>query len=496
MMGRRRRSWVLLLLGLGAMAVAAWVFVDSRRPPAHRVTLTAGPLGTTRALVARTLVRALQARGVAARLVAMPEAHVEVEALDAGRVDFALVSEAYRPGDVANVREVTPLYMEAVHLLVKAELAEGVGQGLGALRGRTVDVGDAGSTTAGLATAVLAFAGVPSGDGGYRASNLDIPGLEGLIAAGDRTALPDAAVLLATLPSEIALELVRRFDYRLIPLPFAEAFRLNAVLSVADLGPATPGIERQHVADAVVPAFTYRREPPVPAEPLHTIGARLNLLANADVPAETVEVVLETVFSAAVARLAHPPLEPTLLALPSRLPRHPGTLEYLRRDKPFITENTVDTLGNTFSVLGAVAGGGLFLWQWWRQRRQAARDERFGAYLRRIADVERRLTALELSATLALEPLVELQQEVLTLKGDVLERFAAGELGSRAALADLLVPLNASRDHIGDLLLHVRTSIEEQAQAEGRSATALWTDAIDQQDGPVDAPADEPTPAG
>lgn len=481
-MGRRRRSWVLLLLGIGAMAVAVWSHVDHRRPPVHRITVTAGPFGTTRSIVARTLVRALETRGADARLVALEEAHTEIDAIDAGRVDFALVSEAYRVGALPHVREVTPLYMEAVHLLVKSELLDDVGGSLGALRGRVIDVGAAGSTTAGLAQDILGFAGVKAGGpDGYVSLNLDTAGLEKLLAAGNRDALPDATVLLATLPSELALELVRGFDYRLVPLPFAEAFRLNAILDTHD---RNPSIERQHVADTVIPAFTYRRDPAVPPDAMHTVGARLNLVANDGVPPETVELVLDTLFSADVSRLAHPPLEPSLLAQPSRLPRHPGTLDYLRRDKPFITEDAVDTLGNSFSVIGALAGAFLFLWQWWRQRRQAARDEQFGAYLRRMADVERRLTGLELSAELALEPLVDLQQEVLTLKSDVLERYSAGDLGDRAALGDLLVPLNATRDHIGDLLLHVRTSIEEQAQAEGRSATALWTDAIDQPEEP------------
>jgi TRAP-type uncharacterized transport system substrate-binding protein len=481
-MGRRRGSWVLLLLGVGAIAIALWVHVDHRRQPVHRVRITAGPLGTTRTIVARTLVRALEARGVEARLVAQEEAHTEIDALDAGRVDLALVSEAYGIGPHSHVREVTPLYMEAVHLLVKAELLDDTAGGLGALGGRVVGVGAPGSTTAGLAKDLLAFAGIPEGGPeGYEPRNIDTKELEELIAAGNRDALPDATVLLATLPSELALELVRRFDYRLVPLPFAEAFRLNAVLSFHD---RTPGIERQHVDDTVIPAFTYRRDPAVPPQALHTVGARLNLLAHDRVPAETIAVVLETLFSADVSRLAHPPLEPTLLALPSRLPRHPGTLDYLRRDKPFITENTVDTFANSFSVIGALAGAFLFLWQWWRQRRQAERDEQFGAYLRRMADLERRLTRLELSAELSLDALVDLQQEVLTLKSDVLERYSAGDLGDRAALADLLVPLNATRDHIGDLILHVRTTIEEQAQAEGRSATALWTDAIDQSEEP------------
>lgn len=482
-MRRPGRSWVLLLLGLAAMGLAIRALVPASRPAVHPITLTAGPFGTTRTLIARTLVHAIEARGGQAQLVAASEARSELAEVEAGTVDFALVSEAYPVGGLSHVREVTPLYMEALHLLVKSELTAQASPSVPALRGRRVDVGSAGSTTAGLATAVLAFAGMTpataAGDDGYVPDGLALTALEARIAAGDRAALPDAILHLATLPSEIAIHLVSRFDYRLVPLPFAEAFRLNAVLLGDGQTAGASGVERQHVADVVIPAFTYRREPPVPPEPLHTIGTRLTLVAHERVSPETVELVLEAVFSGQVARLAQPPLEPTLLALPPQLPRHEGTLEYLRRDKPLITQDTVDTLGNSFSVLGAVGGALLFLWQWWRQRRQAERDERFGAYLLRMAEVERRMTGLELAATLDLEPLVDLQREVLTLKGDVLEAFAAGELGSRAALADLLIPLNATRDHIGDLLLHVRSNLEEQAQAEGRSATALWTDAIE-----------------
>ena len=97
----------------------------------------------------------------------------------------------------------------------------------------------------------------------------------------------------------------------------------------------------------------------------------------------------------------------------------------------------------------------------------------------RVADVERRIAALELSATLQLEPLAELQRELLELKSEALDRFAAGDLGDQAALSDLLTPINAARDHIGSLILHIRDNLEEQADAEGRAATALWTEAIE-----------------
>jgi methyl-accepting chemotaxis protein len=174
-----------------------------------------------------------------------------------------------------------------------------------------------------------------------------------------------------------------------------------------------------------------------------------------------------------------PALDRNLLTLPSRLEPHAGTVAYLRRDLPYVTDDAVNALSNSLSILGALAGGGLFLWQWWRQRTRARRDETFGNYMVRVADVERRIATLELSATLELEPLAELQRELLELKSEALDRFAAGDLGDQAALSDLLSPINSARDHIGGLILHIRDNLEERAETEGRTATALWTEEIE-----------------
>jgi hypothetical protein len=312
---------------------------------------------------------------------------------------------------------------------------------------------------------------------------LDVDEIEALVAAGDRKALPDAVMHLATVPSTIATLLIHRGGYRLIPLSFAEALSLNALITEDAEAGSSGEIDRHRVSSAVVPAYTYQIEPAIPAEPLHTVGARLALVANEAVSPEVVALVLDTVFGSRIARLTHPPLDRSVLQLPFYLPQHAGTVAYLRSDQPYVTQDTVDALSNSMSVLGALAGAALFFWQWWRQRRQAARDETFGTYLLRLGDVERRMAALELSATLELEPLAALQREVLELKSEALERFAAGELDSRAVLSELLVPLNATRDRIGALLLHVRENIEEKAAAEGVSAGRLWTDAIEGPEG-------------
>jgi len=479
---RRRGSLLLLLLGLAAIGAAVAIVLGRAPGPLPSITITAGSLATTRSAMARTLVGALAARGLHARLVETSTAVEALEKVDAGMIDFALVADVSSTTGLEHVREVAPLYVEALHLLVKTELADATSRSLAALRGHTVDIGPVEAANAKLSLAVLAFAGITPADGpdgkGYVARHLDRDELVTLGERGDPAVLPDAVTHLGTVPSKIAIDLVRDGGYRLVALPFAEAFRLNSLIAEDggkdDLG----GVQRQHVVDTVIPAFTYEIDPPIPAEPLHTLGARLLLTANDAVAPAVVELVLDTLFGSRIARVAYPPLDHSVFAMAPHLERHAGTLAYVRRDQPFMTQDTVNSLSNYVSVMGALAGGTLFLWQWVRQRAQASRDRMFGSYLLRTADIERRVSSLELAATLELEPLAVLQREVLELKSDALQRFAAGDLGSQTVLTDLLMPLNAIRDHIGELILHVRESLEQQAEAEGRSATALWKDAI------------------
>jgi hypothetical protein len=232
------------------------------------------------------------------------------------------------------------------------------------------------------------------------------------------------------------------------------------------------------VVDSVIPGFVYGTDPPSPPEAIHTLGTRLLLVAHQGVSPETVGRVLEAVFRSRFARIVEPPLDGSLLALPRRLRLHPGTLEFEKEGKPVITADNVDEFSNSLSVLGALVGGSIALWSAWQQRKRARANQLFGEFMLRVAEVERKAVEIELSASQELPPLVALQRDLLQLQGEALERFASGELGGQSALADLLAPVNAARDHVGDLLLHVRENIEEDAQAQGRSPGAVWQEAI------------------
>lgn len=464
---RPRRLQSIVTFGLGALLLLFALVVITRilRPAPHRVSVAAGSRGTMVNLIGEQFCAELNRHGVAATLLDSNDPATMIDALDAGSVDVVFTpASLHMQHHHQHVRQAASLFVEALHLLVKAELGDRVDQSLLALQGRKVWLGPPDSATSQLAKAVLGFAGA-SPD---KASSieLDDDALIALLDRNDPAQLPDAIFVLQVVPSRIAARLVRDHGYRLIPLRFAEAFRLEPFLATEGAAATKDYMARHDIEETVIPAYTYRTAPAVPEIPLATLGTRLLLLTHDRVPNDTVEMMLEVAYGSRFARLSHPPLDDTNLARPARIPRHGGASAYLARDKPYITDERVGALSNALSIIGALGGSLLFLWQVRRQRTQAKRDEVFGAYMRRLAELERRVSEHELATNLQLEPLAELHRELLRLKSEVLEGVNGGEL-DHAMLPVLLTPLNGARDHVGDLLLHVREHLEEKTGQHG-----------------------------
>ena len=116
--------------------------------------------------------------------------------------------------------------------------------------------------------------------------------LEGRIERGD---LPDAIFTVSDLPSPLVRRLVARRRYKLVALPFGEAFALES-FDDEDRGTTAPAtadeIAKFRIYPTVIPAYTYGVEPPSPSSPLPTFGPRLLLVANPAVSSEAVRLVL------------------------------------------------------------------------------------------------------------------------------------------------------------------------------------------------------------
>ncbi len=380
----RDRPIVIVTSFLVLGAVAFYLARPSRRTATLRIS--AGSARGQRHAMAEILKAEALAHRV--RLVLVPTSGSEdaLARLEAGQLDLAMIQGglAFEPG--RSVREVAALHVEPMHLLVKGDLYADVSRNLDALRGRSVNLGSKGSGTRVSATEILRFAGLrPERD--FRATGLSYEELEN---ATDGRLLPDAVFMVSLLPSPIVKRLVSRHGYRLVALPFAEAFSLSTPdpAEVEDEATDRVPARHDHVTDVVVPPYTYGVRPAVPEESIHTLGLRMLLVARKDADAEAVARVLETVFTTSFSQLAHPPLSTTLLDLPPELTIHPGTLVYQERSKPLITGDVIDAFEKELSIAGALLGAAFFFWQWLKSRYRRLRESGFEHYILRVAEIE------------------------------------------------------------------------------------------------------------
>ena len=473
------RDWSAAILGLAALAAAAGYFgAREWGLKRHRLTLTAGsPLGVRHQIAGRL---AAEARGSRIGMTLVPTAGSDeaIDRVEAGAIDLALVQGGMRQRGRSHVRQVATLYVEPMHLLVKGPLRDAVTHGLAGLKGKVVNLGEVGSGTHALALDVLAFAGLRPGPGGtggdYVAATLSYAELE----ATTRTEiLPDAIFLVSTLPSRVARHLVDRHGYRLVPLPFAEALALDGLLW-GDGASARDRVDRLHVEEAAIPAFTYGINPGEPAERVRTLGTRLLMVANERVDPGAIGPLIDAVYGSRFAQYARPPLAPALLELPMEFPPHRGTVAYLERTKPLIAGDMIDLLEKELSIAAVALGGAFCLLQWAKRWYRRRRDRGLEAYLLRAMEIEGRALRLESAAAPGLGDLLRLQAELSGLKVETLRKFADGEVDGEELLTGFLLYVNDARDYLNRLILHERDHLEDQAQVQGRPASEAWIDAL------------------
>src|SRR5262249_5819319 len=148
-----------------------------------------------------------------------------------------------------------------------------------------------------------------------------------LLEEQDASRLPDAIFLVTTLPSTTTRFLVTRHNYRLVPLPFAEALALESLDNRAGRDERAAGQERivlSRLQSTTIPASTYSIEPAVPDKPLSTLGTRLLLVAHKDVPARAALELIEQTYGSEFGQIQHPPLDARLMDLPPEFPWHEG----------------------------------------------------------------------------------------------------------------------------------------------------------------------------
>lgn len=425
MSARWVRAARALLAGCGAAGVlAALVQVWPRGPVPLRVA--AGQPEGHRHDLAGLLAAAARPHGLAVSVEPSEGSFDALDGLTAGRLDAALIQGGLpeRPG----VAQVAALGVEPLHVLVGPALADV--DALPGLRG-VVNLSTPSSGTHAIGHALLGQLG-PGPRTVQESSYAD------LLAAAPG-ARPDVVFVVSTPPAAVVERLVEDGGYRLLPVPWAEGLRGRL-----------PGL-----VPATIPAGTYGIAPaPVPPVDLPTVGARLLLVARADLPAPVVADLLDTVADGAFRRRAGTPvLEPAALLAAPELPLHAGVDLWISRREPLLTSGDLEWIESLRSLLASVGVAAFFAWRWWRGR---ARD-RFEPWFARVAALEARALSIETApGPLDLAEIVRLRRALGEAKAEVLQRHADGRLDAPEQLATFLALVSDGRQMMDGLLLHAR----------------------------------------
>lgn len=433
---RSRATIVVAVLAGLFFVLALFLLWRSQNTGRYTLTITGGDALGQRHQLARLLVAQGRARGLHLNVVETSGSRESMERVGLGTLDLALV----QGGQVSSpeVRHVATLAVEPLHLLVRSELANQPG-GIQILRGKRLSLSTAGSGTRTLALATLRFAGLEPGH-----DFLDEEWRYDALATTPPEKLPDGIFMVSLLPSQLVERLVRRYGYRLMELPYGGA------LSLRDYSAASISI----------PAFTYSVTPPVPSRELPTVGNRLILIANRQVPEAAVAALLDTLLKGEFRKQANlPDLDEKSIAAMPEMPLHSGANAFLVRDDPFLTAAKVQSMESLRSFLMSVALGLFFLWRWTRRRRLAG----FETYLAKVTGLEKRALELERQPLLDIRELIELQSRLSDLKTEALERFGRGELKGEELMTGFLTHVSDVRSYLTRLTLYERGRIAEQA---------------------------------
>jgi TRAP-type uncharacterized transport system substrate-binding protein len=271
--GQARKRYVLLLVTLFAPVIVllliGGLLLRSRvSTTTYHLTMTTGSFSGANYLLAKQyLVPGAQAQHVDLSFIATGGSEDTLNAVQSGRVQVAIVDGGLSPIGRGNVREVAPVFETALHVLMKQSIYDQVvatGDIRAAFRGRTISLSDVGSGTHTFGSIVLTYLGLKPTD------YVETPESVAFLTDPKTTAaqIPDIVFAASLLPSPVAERLVHDYNYRLYPLSFVDAYRLQ--------DKAAYGVP--------IPLGTYGVSPDVPPTDVVTLGRHLLVVANKNVP--------------------------------------------------------------------------------------------------------------------------------------------------------------------------------------------------------------------
>jgi TRAP transporter TAXI family solute receptor len=440
------------LLAAGMVIVTVVLLVVGLHKPSYELRLSAGDSRGRRHAIAETLADESRGRRVSLKLLESAGSEEALAGVQLRRLDVALIQGGLEPG--RDVREVAPLVLEMMHVLVAPQAEIDM---LDDLRGKRLDLSTKGSGTHTLALQVLSVIGLSPGSYTEVSHSYDQ-----LMVLPDEQ-LADAIFHVSSLPSTVADFLIDKRGYRLLELPVAHALALR----------------NRAVRPAEIPPYSYRGSPAEPAKPLATVATRMMLVAHKDIDEDAVRLLVEVATSDRFARQAELSLRDgeELLEHPE-LALHRGTLAHLRRDDRLLRPETIDNLESLRSFFVSLVVAIILGARWLRARQLQG----FEDYMKDVNALETRIIDLEQQASPDIEQLLQIRRRLGRIKVRGLTAYTNGEISSADQLSSFLLHVNDVRDQVDDLLLHARERIEDRALRGGSAAeeelvSKLWAGA-------------------
>lgn len=424
---------LLLLLVCGPFLYRQW------NPLVYHLTLTTGSFaGANYQLVTHYLAPAAHQQHIELSLVPTDGSENALDAVQQGRIQLALVDGGLSHEGRDNIREVAPLFLTALHLLVRRDIYDTLLENhdlRAALRGKTVSLSTVGSGTHTFARKILDRLGIPTS--AFTETPCTIHQL--VDEASTAAQIPAIVFTTSSLPSPVANRLVRDFGYRIYPLDFTSAVRLNdkAAYSVT------------------IPIDTYSISPNVPDKDITTIGRRTLFVTHKDVPAEAIAQLARAVFEGDFAKAYDPPLTLDQFNLLAEFPRHPGAQAFVNSTLP-ITQETLQNLSQYIGLIGAIACIPPCIIMMRPYLRRLRRDpfRSVHDYLLQVSLLEARIFAIDSSGSDAHAILHDLRNQLNHLKREAMDLYHQERLDDADLIDTFLAQVGDLRSHLNACICH------------------------------------------
>jgi TRAP transporter TAXI family solute receptor len=370
-----------------------------------------------------------------------------LEMLRDGKVQFALYqsgAQRMKGGlgdriDTEGIAFVCNVYLEVVHWIVHKD--SGITDAAD-LRGKRIAVGREYSGDSAISEVLAGHFGLEEGD--FKPSGLEYTQILDRFEAGKL----DAAFITVGTHADIFRELSKNENLEFRSLENIPALVANHIA----LSPYT------------IQKGLYRPTGNVtPAEDIHTVALKSQLLCRKDLPDSVVERVTETALSEEFMRTQQ------LRELFSRgrefarskpeFAMHPGAEHYYDPElKPILNSNFVEAMEGMRSFLVSLLIAGFVAWRSWKKWTEQQAEHRLDRYIRRLLEFERKQVSLGISPD-ALQKdeksLRKLLDDVTDLRQDCLRDFTAHELNEDRSVDCFLEMCHALSDKINAKLLRV-----------------------------------------